>query len=170
MLHYSWQPQDTPAFQFGRKNLSAAHSVNPPAQGYLTSRNTCWRIQERSLSGVTSATIHALELVFSRATSSPTLQNSHLYVSSAASLPVAPVVWSIPPGWPPRQAPCPAPHHPFMITSMTITTSTRTKPSLTSFTNSLLTYSATLVTSSSTNSSTTTSMTISNLILLTLQR
>ena len=61
-------------------------------------------------------------------------------------------------------------HHLFMITSTTITTSTRTKPSLTSFTNSLLTYSATLVTSSSTNSSTTTSMTTSNLILLTLQR
>ena len=77
------------------KNPSAAHSVNSPAQQYLTSRNTCWRIQERSLSGVTSATIHALELSFSRATSSPTLQNSHLYVSSAASLPVAPVVWSI---------------------------------------------------------------------------
>ena len=93
-----------------------------------------------------------------------------LCVSSAASLTVAPVVWSIPPGWPPRQPPCPAPHHLFMITFTTITTSTRTKPSLTSFTNSLLTYSATLVTSSSTNSSTTTSMTTSNLILLTLQR
>ena len=62
-LHTSWCPQKTHSDQFGGKKPSAAHSVNSPAQGYLTSRNTCWSIQERSLSGVTSGTIHALGLL-----------------------------------------------------------------------------------------------------------
>ena len=157
------------------RSLLFAHSAATPPQQLVTSRRICLPIQEKSLLYAQSVIIAAQQLAASKHTcfhsgEKPfSCTQCELCVSSAASLTVAPVVWSIPPGWPPRQPPCPAPHHLFLITFTTITTSTRTKPSLTSFTNSLLTYSATLVTSSSTNS-TTTSMTTSNLILLTLQR
>ena len=76
------------------KNPSAAHSVNSPAQQPLTSRNTCWSIQERSLSDVTSVTIVVLKLVIWGATCSHTLEKSPLRVSSAATLPDDRRIWS----------------------------------------------------------------------------
>ena len=69
LLHNCWQSQDTFANPFRRKTF----------QLHTVSRNTCWSIQERSLSGVTSGTIHALGLLclFWGKQFEDTLKNAH---------------------------------------------------------------------------------------------
>ena len=73
------------------KSCSAASSVNSPLHGLVTSRGTCWHIQEKGLSLAWSVSFPTRELVVSRDTCSLTVVWSVSLASSAATNALVPV-------------------------------------------------------------------------------
>ena len=67
------------------KSSSAASSVNTPSHGLVTSRCTCWHIQEKRLSLARSVSCPTEQLVASKHTCSLTVEKSVSLANSAAT-------------------------------------------------------------------------------------